>query len=215
MPRGLSASFKTALGGGVLYPALFAQFEFDGGTSRYWTGAGAITADLGEGSVSWTGGALLGTIEMSGEGENLEAKSMRFSLNAVDRSYYSLLISEEYRGRPCKVWFALMSGATSPTVSYYELMEEARMDVPTLTESADGIEMSFTAESRLIDLFRARPVYLTPDYHNRFYPEDTFYEFTPTLPGKPMPWGSAFVRPGTGSSRSGGGLGSMIITKPG
>lgn len=188
MSRGLASAFKTALGSGVVRPAFFAEFQFDSGTTRFWTGESSITTDLGGGSVTWTGGGLLGSMVFSGESESTQAKTITFTLNGVDQSFYATAIETEYRGRPVKVWFALMSSDFA-SVSYYYLMEEARMDTLSISEPGDTITLMLKCESRLVDLFSARRCPLSNEQLQKEYPTDTFYEYTSTLPGKKMPWG--------------------------
>lgn len=201
MSRGLAAAFKTALGAGVLYPAYFVEFQFDSGTTRFWTGESSISADLGDGSVSWTGGGLLGGINMSGEAEDIQARNMSFTLNGVDRSYYATAVATEYRGRTVKLWFALTNSAGT-SVSYYHLMEEARMDSLSINDESETITLTLNCESRLVDLFTDRRIPFSNDELQKTYPDSTFYEYVATLPGKKMPWGMV--------AESGAGIGAGI-----
>lgn len=204
MSRGLSTAFKDALGQSVVYPAIFVQFEFENSTTRFWSGEVGITADLGEGSESWIGGGMLGEIKTSGEGEDMQARNITFTLNGVDQAYYSTAISEDYRGRPVKVWFGLLD-SLGTTVDYHYLLEEARMDVLEIKETESTLVLVMKCESRLIDLFQARRVFFNNEDLQKEHPTDLFYEYTPTLPGKQLPWGlKAPSTSGGGDNNSGG-----------
>ena len=189
MGRGLSEAFKTALGQDVLYYAFFAEFQFDSATTRLWTGDADISADLGDGAVTWTGSSVLGSFEFSGEGEDIEARGCTFNLNGVDKSYYNTAIATNYRGRPARLWFALLNSAMD-TVLYHYLIEGLRMDTLAVQESEDSIILNLKCESKLVDLFRARRVLMNNFWHHKTYPSDNFYEFVPRLPSFDLPWGN-------------------------
>jgi hypothetical protein len=212
MSRGLTAGNKTLLGAGVLYPALFFDFVFDSGTTRFWTGETSINADLGDGTVTWTGGGLFGGVEMAGETETLEAKKTIFTLNGVDPSYYATAISTQYRERPAHIWFALMNSA-GDTVDYYYLLDEPRMDNLVTSETGQSMTLRLECESRLIDFHSPRAVYFANSDHQKIYPGDKFYEFTPTLPGKKLPWGFDSLVKSERAGTPGGGLQGGPITE--
>ena len=188
MSRGLATNFKTALGASVLYPGFFAEFDFSSGVNRYWTGISNISADLGDGSVTWIGGGLFGGFKASGEVETIMARSLEFTLNSVDQTYYATAIAANYQGRPVKLWFALLDSAGT-TVSYYYLLEEARMDTLKFNESDSTLTLTLTCESRLVDMFSPHRMFLNNADLQKTNPTDTFYEYTPTLPVKKLPWG--------------------------
>lgn len=188
MSRGLATNFKTALGADVLYLGFFAEFDFSSGIDRYWTGLANIDTDMGDGSQTWTGGGLFGGFKTSGEVENIIARSLVFTLNSVDQTYYATAIASNYQGRPVKLWFALMDSAGT-TVSYYYLLEEARMDTLQFVEATGTVTLTLSCESRLIDMFTPNRQFLNNADLQKTNPEDTFYEYTPTLPIKKLPWG--------------------------
>lgn len=333
MSRGLAAGFKRALGGDVVYPAMFVEFEFDSGTTRFWTGEKSITADLGSGVETWIGGGLLGGIEIMGESEDIQARRVVFTLNGVDQSYYATAMSTDFRGRPVRIWFALMdvygntvsvneasgtytnpfsllngfvstdnasvlwttssggayvqlrtdattvyvptvgdvlrvdlnsnvptgsvtvdirngtattisesgpqaitesglqyfdftiattsanpvlsfssnSGAitmtsidvtlisSTNTVDYYYLLDEARMDKLSMADDGTAITLTLECESALVDMFKGRAAWMNSDTHNKVFPNDPFYEYTPTMPNKKMPWGLKVESSGGGN----------------
>lgn len=194
----LSAAHATAMGAGDVRIGLFAEFDFKSGVTRFWSGE----SDISWNGYTWQAGAIIGTVQMSGEGDDMEARQCVFTLNGVDRSYYATAINTNYRGRPVRLWFNLLN-ATSDAVTYSYELEEARMDTLTVTEQEDSLTLTLTAESYLLDLFRPRRHNMTSPDHNREYPGDKFYEYVPYLANMELPWGLESA----GSSAGGGGPG--------
>jgi hypothetical protein len=203
----LSTAHKTAMGADVLHLGLFAEFSFESGTSRFWSGASTISWN----SVNWNGGALIAGVQMSGEGEELQARRFTFTLNGVDRAYYSVAKNTQYRNRACKLWWNLMNSAGT-AVTYSYLVEEARMDTLTVKQSGNTITLVLTAESRLLDLFRPRRALMTPADHKKLFPFDDFYKFVQGLKSGKLPWGLEDSR-GSGS-QSGPPSGGQEQWKP-
>lgn len=184
MGRITNAAFRSKLGESVLYPALFAEFEFDNATTRFWSG----DVDISWNGHVWTGGGLLGSITLSGEADTIQARGLNFSLNFVDQSFYANAVQTEYRGRPVRLWFALMN-AEGTSVEYSYLMEEARMDTMTVFEEGDTISLNLSCETRLIDMFHPNMLYLNSNDYHKIEPDDDFYSFVPGLAGSRLPWG--------------------------
>jgi len=180
----VSPAFATALGEDVIYPSLFAEFQFESGTSRFWTG----DADITWNSETWTASAFIGSVETSGEGEELEARQLVFKLNSVDRSFYAVAINTQYRNRPVKLWFNLLNSAGT-SVEHSYLLEEARMDKMNIEQNSDTLTLVLSAESRLLNLFKPNRTFMTPSDHKKLYPTDDFYKFVQGLPGSRLPWG--------------------------
>ena len=190
MARGLSSGFKTEMGAAVVYPAFFVEFEFDSGITRFWSGIGPIDADLGDGVVTWTGGSMLGSMEFSGESEQLAARGMVFTLSGVDGSYYSIARNTQYRKRPVRVWYAHMNAAGDAVTNYW-MLESAKMDQLSIQESDDTINLRLTCQSDMIDMFTPSRVFLSSFSQHQKYPLDNFYRFVPMIAGMSLGWGAS------------------------
>lgn len=184
MSRGLSEAFKDAISGSVVYPSLFVEFQFEDSTTRFWSGE----TDISWGGETWTGGGLLGGMKTSGEGSEITSRNITFTLNGVDQSYYSLALTAEYRNRPVKLWFNILN-STATTVLYSYLLEEARMNTLVINETDESITLSLSCESKLVDMFVPRRVFLNDDTNRKVYPSDYFYRWTPILNSIDLPWG--------------------------
>ena len=189
MSRGVQAGFLTEMGEDVVYPAFFVEFVFDSGASRFWTGEVNIDADLGDGTLTWIGGSLLGTMEFSGESEQLEARGLVFTLSGVDRTYYAVARSTLYRKRPVRVWYA-HTNPTGTAVTYAWEIESAKMDQLSIAESDETISLRLTCESDMIDMFTPARVFLSSFEQHKKYPDDNFYKFVPKIPGLSIGWGA-------------------------
>lgn len=185
MSRGLSGAMQTALGAESVTWGMFLQFEFRDATYRFWTGETSISWD----GHTWTGGALLGTIELSGEMESIESRKAMMTLNAVDQSFYLTAADPgTYRGRAATIWFAILNSA-GDTVLYSHQTEKLRMSDLVMMDTGDSMTIRLSCESYYAELFRQNSVYLLPVDHKRYNPTDTFYDFVTAMLGKSLPWG--------------------------
>jgi hypothetical protein len=185
--RGLATAFKTALGGQVVYPAFFFQFDFEDSSGYYWTGE----RNIGWNGQTWIGGGLIGSVEFTGDGAEIKSRKQTFTLNGVDPTFYALMVSTKYKGRPAYSWLnAMNSGFTA--VQYSHQIEETRMDELSIVEQGETISLILTCENYLIDLFNPNRVYHNNSSHHAVYPDDDFYQFKPKLAGKELPWGLPF-----------------------
>lgn len=195
----LSSTFKSDIQQPIVNLGLFAEFEFDSSTERFWTGESQITWDL----KTWQGGGLIGGVDMEGEADSLAARRTVFTLNNVDRAYYAIAVNTQYRNRPARLWInTLNSAGTAVSDSY--LLEEGRMD--TMEIGRDGT-LRLTVESRLLDLFRPNRLTMTTASHSRLYPKDKFYDFVPFMPSAELPWGleAKSISGAGGGGATGGG----------
>lgn len=196
MGRGISTAFQTALGQTVLYPALFASFHFeDAGEEvviRFWTGESNISWN----GYTWIGGGNFVGVNTSGESSDIKARQMTYTLAGLDRTFYAAALSTDYRNRPAFFYFNLLNEA-GDTVTYSYLVEESRMNVLTVEEQDDTINLSLTCESRLIDLFEPRRVFLNNESHRKLFPSDFIMRYVPILPSLKLPWGMEETRTGT------------------
>ena len=186
---------KADLQSSVVRLGLFAEFYFDSGTEKFWTGE----SDLG----GYTGGGLIGGVDMEGEGDSLAARRVIYTLNNVDRAYYAVAVSTNYRNRPARLYIGTLNSDATAIRQLY-LLEEGRMD--TMEIGKDGT-LKLTVESRLLDMFRPNPYRMTSADHKRIYPTDDFYEYVPFLPTAELPWGLESKSTSGGSAGGGGATG--------
>lgn len=198
MARGLPASVAAAITQGVVKVAFFAEFQFASGTVRMWTGFG----DKNWNAQVWTGAGDFGGISPVDETTEFGASGLTFTLSGVPSTAVALALADNYRGRPCKLWLAILDEADA-VVDAYQIFA-GRMDVMTIDDSGDVSRISIQVESRLIDLGRARTRRYTDAEQQLLYPGDRGCEYVAKLAEKPLNWGVPAPTP-TSASYGGGG----------
>ncbi len=202
MSRGLTAGFLTAADAGTVYPAILASFDFSGADINVWTGIG----DLLWNGTTFSGIGDLGGVSAIEESEETRANGLSFTLNGISSAMVSSILSEDYRNRTCTVYLALFASltATAPITSP-ATMFVGRMDQAILDDDGDTATINLTAESRLIDLQRARERRYTDEDQraNPSYTADLGLQYVAGLQDKELMWGAHNGAPaGGGGSQS-------------
>ena len=184
MSRTLPVALNTQLNAKELKPFYAVQFFFDSGTASFWTGIGEIYAN----STTWVGGYGVIGISNSKENSDLGADGLVITFNGLESSFVSIALSENYRGRFCKVFIGALGANEQPVSDLYQLFL-GRMDTMTINENGETATMSITLENVLIDLERPRMRKLTnEDQLNRF-PADNSLQPVAALQDKQINWG--------------------------
>jgi len=187
MPRDLPSAVATAIAAKVVPLAFFAEFQFASGTLRMWSGRGDKVWD----SQTWTGAGEFGGISPADETSEIGASGLAFTLSGVPNSLRALALGDNYRGRVCKAWLAILDASENVTGAYQFF--GGRMDVMTITAAGETSRISIQSESRMIDLFRARSSRYTDAEQQRISPGDTSLSRVAKMAERPLPWG----QPGT------------------
>jgi hypothetical protein len=183
MTRGITTALNTQLTSDELEPFFAVDLDFDGGNVRIWTGYGNITVD----SETFVGSGDILNISGLTETADVQANGITITLSGLDSSLIASALTETYQGRSCKVYFgALSSGAV---VADPYIVFSGRMDVMTIDDGGDTSDITVTAESRLIDLDRARNRRYTTEDQKIDYPSDRGLEFIADLQDKQIIWG--------------------------
>ena len=183
MARGITSALNTQLTAQTLEPFFAVKMDFSGGAVLVWTGYGNITID----SETYVGsGDILGISGLT-ETADVQANGVTIVLSGLDSTLIASALTEEYQGRECKIYFgALSSGAV---VADPYLVFSGRMDVMNIDDSGSTSDITVTAESRLIDLDRARNRRYTTEDQKIDYPNDRGLEFVTDLQDKLIIWG--------------------------
>ena len=184
MSRSLTTAFQNQLSASTLEPFFAIKLNFDSGDLRLWTGYGEITVA----SETYTGGGQLLNISPVEETVEIAAKGITMSLNGIDASLVSLALTENYQARSAKVYLGFISSGSVVSDPY--LAFDGRMDVLSIDDSGETANLTMTAESRLIDLERARERRFTSDDQKLRHPTDTGLDFVASLQEKEIAWGS-------------------------
>ena len=194
MSRGLTASFLTAAAAGTVYPALAASFDFSGGEVNAWTGIGDISVD----GITWNGVGDFGGVSPVDETSETRANGVSFTLNGLNSSLVSSILSENYRNRDCSLCLWLFSSLTASTPITSALMFKGRMDQCILEDDGSSARVSINAESRLIDLQRSRERRYTDEDQRAAFPGDVGLECVAGLQDKEIIWGGHSSTSGVG-----------------
>ncbi len=201
MARDLPSAVATAIVQTVVPLAHFAEFSFASGTVRMWSGLGPITWA----GQTWTGSGDFGGLSPVDETTELGASGLSFTLSGIPSSILALALGDLYRGRPCKLWLAILNPAGAVVDTY--LVFAGRMDVMKIDDSGETGSIALQAESRMIDLKRARQLRYTDAEQKRLFPGDLGLEYVAKLAEKPLQWGvpnAAAADPGYGGGGAGG-----------
>jgi len=186
MSRGLAAGFITAADAGTVYPALLCSMDFSGGAVNVWSGVG----DLVYASVTFTGVGELGGISAIEESEETRANGIALSLSGISSSLVSSILTENYRNRNCTIQLALFASLTSTApITAPAVMFVGRMDQALLDDDGETATISMTAESRLVDLQRARERRYTHEDQRTAYTADLGLEYVAGLQDRELIWG--------------------------
>lgn len=180
LPTGMVA--KLTEGEVELFHALELQFS----TPIYlWTGIGdkSLTPENGSTNTYIGVGNLLQIGEPS-EALDLSAQGLSLSLNGLNSSILSAALSENYQGRAAKLYLGIV-GVTNMAEVF-----SGYMDVMTINESADTVDISLNVESRLIDLERPRVARYTKASHQSISGNsgDKFFDFLTDIQDKRVEW---------------------------
>lgn len=152
MPRGLSTEIKAAIAAGTVYPVYLAYFDFDGGAVRTWTGQGDLSYD----SQTWSGDGAVTSWPSISESVDLVANNITVDLSG-QRSYaVDITDPAKYRARACEIYIGfLATDGSLPAANVYKVFS-GRMAVVAYLEDGEADAYAVTAESRLVDLQKAK-----------------------------------------------------------
>lgn len=180
--RSLSVDNAAAIAAGTVRPVILAEFDFPGGMVRLWTGP----ADLTVFGDVFTGIGTIGAVSAVGESDDPPA--VTYSLSGLDSATLALILSEKFRGRPCKHWLGFANADWSALVDdpYEEFA--GRMDKVAFTDGPAGT-LSLSAESEMADLHRPRIIRYTHEQQIARFPGDLGCEFVAQIPDRQFAFG--------------------------
>lgn len=174
--RELGEDLAAAIAADVVYPLLLVEIDSADGFIRVHSGIGDLSWD----SKTWTGTGDLGGISAIDESTDVQANGVRFTLSGVPSALLSYALTHAEQGRAAKVWLACFDAAGEMQGDPY-LLFTGLTDVPTIEDSGDTAVIGITAESRLIDLERARVRRYTPEDQKLTDPDDKGFDFVAGL----------------------------------
>ena len=181
--RNITGTVTAALAAPQVRALCFVMMDFPSGKMRVNNSAQDIDWD----GYTWLGVGRVGSIDAISEGASLEARGLRFTISGVLQSHVSLALGQQYQGRDCKVWLALLAEDYSvlpdPVLTF-----SGRMDVMDI-EIGSTATITISAESRLADWDVPRSRRYTHSDQQIDYPGDMGLQFVPEMAEKSLRWG--------------------------
>ena len=186
MARSLPSALSAEINATELKPFYAVEFSFDSGTVRFWTGIGNITAN----SETWFGAGSVLAISDSAEGIDLSANGLTITLSGLESNIVAVALTENYRGRTCKVYMGALDATNQPVSDLYQVFA-GRMDTMSIQEDGTTATIAITVENVLIDLERARTRRYTDEEQKKRFPNDKSLETVAALQDRQISWGRA------------------------
>jgi len=186
MARDLTAGYITEIEAKVLRPAIFVKLFYDSATVYVWSGYG---------SKDWNGDTYAGLGHLASIGKIEETQVVRANgvnlfLNGFDSSLISLALQEDYQGRACEIYYAVLDSSGAPISDPY-LIFSGNMDQKEIEDNVETANLILSVENELIDLFKPRLSHYTPEDQKSRYPGDKGFDFIPFMQDADIIWKAA------------------------
>ena len=195
MSRALTAGAIAATIATAVKPILLAELDFSSGFVRCWTGVGTLSW----GGHYWLGVGTFGGVSAPEEASDLRATSITFSMSGIPNTLLASVLGENYRGRSAKLWWAFLD-ASNGIVADPFLVFGGRMDTVAIVQGGESASVAVTAESRLVDLERARIRRFNDQDQQQLYPGDLGFQFIAPIQNVTLVWGQKVVAGAAGGT---------------
>lgn len=200
MSRGITSAMITAIAAGTVYPILFGEFDFSGGTIYVNNGPFPVTWN----AHTWVGLGKFVSVQPIRETADVNANNVSFVLNGVDSALIAELFGNRSRGRWCYLWLGCFN-SSGTLLADPQMVFAGRMDQPVINDQGQTASINLSAESRLVDLQRPRERRYTDQDQKAYYPTDTFFMFVAGLQDRQIQWGSGGGNSDIGPAGNGSG----------
>lgn len=169
--RTLAGPAQTALASGSSALALLIELQFGSGTVRLAT----ARVDIVSGGQTFYAAGLAGQIDAI-EDKTTEVSGLRLTLSGIDSAVIAIALAEQVRGRPIKLWLAVLDAASNALLDSY-LLWTGQMDTMPITQQGGTATVSITAEHRGVLFGRPKPARYTDGDQQRLHPGDRCLEY--------------------------------------
>lgn len=159
------------------------KLEFDSGTDYLWTGYGDLSWD----GQTWLGGGELLGVQPFSESTDITATRAQVTVSGIPSAWISLVLQEDYQGRPATIYFAALDSDGNVIADPAEFA--GRMDQMEINKTGDTMLIRLSIESQLIDLHKPREFRYTDQDQRIDYPGDRGFEYVAGLQDKQLTWG--------------------------
>jgi len=187
MSRDLTTAALNAASAATVRPVALWYGDFASGAVRVTS----YIRDITWGGHTWTAlGQLVGFEEIRETG-TVYATGAVFTLNGVPSSLVTKALEAGYRRRRCSLYLAFLddSGAVIADPIEWRYL----MDRMTIADNGTDARITVRAESRLVDLQRAREIRHTDQGQQAVFAGDRFFEYVPGLANREIVVGGTVV----------------------
>jgi hypothetical protein len=184
-----------------LRPVFFVEIGVSSGTVRLWSGVGPILWD----SNTWTGAGKLGKIGGITETTEVQAQGLELELSGVAPDLLGYALTEIRHGKDCKIWLGAKDDNNAiiadPAQAFAGRVDSCHLD--EAGEIVNGKKTStirLTAESRLVELHRAKVRRYTHEDQQVDYSGDLGFEYVAGLQELNLIWGKGEALPQVGDT---------------
>ena len=182
-----------------------------------------ISADVGDGVQSFIGSGLALSVAAVTESTDFAGMGVDVALDGVDQSIIAIILQNQMRGRPLKIWKAWLNESTGALIgSPLQVFDGLQNEPHSIQSSQSGSEpgtvtVSTRAVTKLTRVTSKRNILSNEKSHNAMIERDggttgdTFFQNVPNLNDRVIQWGRTATQFGYGGSgRSGGIFGGPI-----
>lgn len=205
MTRTLTAAMKTAFAAESGEAFHLFELNFSGGVQRLTDGSNTITWD----GKTWTavGGHL--RFDAVQEVTTLTGQGVRITLDGVDQTVISALLSENYIGRVARIYRGHIGTDGTIIADPVELFNGLLNSPFEIREDGETVKVTTFVVSTLTRLRQRRGIRANVASHQQHFPNDTFFRHITAANARQPFW------PGRPPRDPGGGGGGGGPTDPG
>lgn len=176
MPRGLSASILAQIASKRMEPVYLLHIGFDGYDLNAWTGQGDLSFD----SKTWKGEGIV--LEWPSVKESVELEADNITLTLDGNYSYPINITDPnlYRARTCEIYIGFLNDVGALLATNVYRVFSGKVSTVGLSEDTVDDTFSVSAESRLVDLSRAKVSKYTNESQLQLFPADKGLEYATT-----------------------------------
>ena len=184
MSRNLTTALNNEFTSQEMAPFMAIDLDFSGGNFLTWTGYGNITF----GGNTYIGSGDIVNVNSVQETSEIKASGIQVTLSGIPSDLISSALTDPYQGRSAKIYLGIINDGVIVADPY--MIFGGHMDLMTIEDGGDTATIALTAESRLIDLDRARERRFTSEDQKIDFPNDKGLEFITSLQEKAIVWGN-------------------------
>jgi len=213
VPSGVSAAYSTVVD-------LLKIYYWDGDSEEsvsLTNAAHDIDADVGSGAETFVGSGLALSVASVTENTDFAGMGVDVSLDGVDQTIIAIVLANNMRGRPIKIWKAWLDDDTGAIIGSPLLVFDGVQKEPySITSSQAGdqpglVTVSTRAVTKLTKVNYIRSVMSNITSHNDMLKRsgdstgDTFFQNVPKLNERTIQWGQSATNLGYSGGTGGWG----------